>query len=291
MIEISTTLAVAAAEAFAIVLFTALILGYRLVRRKRIDRKAALAVAHRIKEETPARLEALRRILGEALGYTGDPLEEAVQRLSRKERLLYQRILNLYVKRDAAALGQVTIDVENHTAGCLALAPRGEAVQGDAPEPAEGGAESDSEVAGLREENERLEQELRITMETMTRMLDEYSTMFGGDAGGMGMAGMGEEGFDELAEPGTSPDPEVEIPIAAEAGEDMPTETEAEVAVEAGTAEVSAAGGAMETGAEPVQEAAVGEPAPETEAQQEDLDDIWAEALAEQQEKEAGAQK
>jgi hypothetical protein len=53
------------------------------------------------------------------------------------------------------------------------------------PEPIPGDAtqlsgSDDEEVAKLKEENERLSEELRVTMDTMGRMLNEYSTMFSG---------------------------------------------------------------------------------------------------------------
>lgn len=47
--------------------------------------------------------------------------------------------------------------------------------------PSQPGEADETGLEALRQENERLSEELRITMETMSRMLNEYSTMFSGE--------------------------------------------------------------------------------------------------------------
>lgn len=308
MIQLSTTLVAVFAELSGAVLLAALFFGYRLASRRRVDRKAALAVAGEIKEGVPARLEALRKTLAEDLGYGEEALDEGARRISHRERSLYQRILNLYVKRDAAALRQITIDVENHTAACLGLLPSiAVAPPGDGPGPAGDDSGLESEVAALRDENERLQEELRITMETMSRMLDEYSTMFGGGDPDMEMGGTGDPGFAEMdveegVERGEGPSSEADevlIDAAAEGADADGFEMDEEVPAgeEPPPVVVEPAAEAAEPAPDPVpasspepeplsgsaSEAAVTPPEPEAE----ELDDIWAEALAEQEQKEA----
>ncbi len=136
------------------------------------DRRAAATLIATVKAEEDARKQALRAILEDRYEYRGDQLEQAVRDINLKEKLLYQAVIGLYLRRDAAALAQLHIDVQ-------ALVEAYRALKSPRPAAVDDGAENNPELARLEEENQRLAEELRITMDSMARMLSEYSSMFG----------------------------------------------------------------------------------------------------------------
>ncbi len=163
-------------------LVLALALGILLISRvsqRRRDRKAAMYLVGIIKENEAQRLEQTKEVLSRRFGLGGEGLEKTTHAVIRAEKLLYQRIINMYVKRDVISLREMNIDVEANTEPFRNLEGPDESAPsadlGDIP-----GSEHGGNVDALRAENQALKQELQITMETMSRMLDEYASMFGG---------------------------------------------------------------------------------------------------------------
>jgi len=179
VIEIHLTWLLIATELFLLLAIALAGLLLASFRRRRRDRQAAQDLVDIIKQAEPQRTAATRELLERHHGSTGDGLEEALHAIIRAEKLLYQRVITLYIKRDALALRALPIEVE-----ALSEPLRGLLMGGDsaAPGAGESAAVNTEELARLREENEGMQQELQITMETMSRMLSDYAAMFGGGA-------------------------------------------------------------------------------------------------------------
>lgn len=94
------------------------------------------------------------------------------------ETVLLQRFANIYIERDALAAAQFDSDVTAALAPYHELPGGGEAVAG------EPGMVDPSELDALRAENKSLSDELSVTMGTISRMLNEYSSMFADGAPG-----------------------------------------------------------------------------------------------------------
>ncbi|HHH38460.1 MAG TPA: hypothetical protein ENK50_02645 [Sedimenticola sp.] len=155
------------------------------VVRKRRDRSAAGDLITRIKADETRRESETRAFLEQNLGIGGEALEPLVKRIGREEKRFYQTLINLYLKRDAGALANLQEAYEEATAPYRSLDIEKGTDGGDIVpatlDPAAG--EEAAEVARLREQNEQLSEELRITMDTMGRMLSEYSSMYAGGEG------------------------------------------------------------------------------------------------------------
>jgi hypothetical protein len=157
----------------AVALAALLIMG---ARRRRQDRASALKLIQSTKEREAQRKEETSQWLQQKFGLSGEALERALHDMLKAEKLLIQRVVNLYVKRDRISLHELNIDVE------AVGDPYRKLEISDAPVAAAGeesAAASDGDNDALRMENENLKQELQITMETMSRMLGEYASMFG----------------------------------------------------------------------------------------------------------------
>ncbi|MCU7845587.1 MAG: hypothetical protein KZQ93_17290 [Candidatus Thiodiazotropha sp. (ex Monitilora ramsayi)] len=180
MIELNQLTVLVAAEVLVGLLILSGVLVLFALLRKGRNRKAAHHLAERVQSDKPQRTERLKKLLVEKYGYEGSELEQILHNITQNEMRLYQNIINGFLKDDQVFLQQVDVDVENLVLSYQTL---------NLPEATSAGAaqdrdesELDEEIQHLREENERLSDELKVTMDTMGRMLNEYSTMFAGGA-------------------------------------------------------------------------------------------------------------
>ena len=174
MIEISSLTALIIAEVLiGLVILSALLLLFTLLRKQRI-RKAANHLAERIQADKATRTERLKTLLEGRYQQQGALLDQTLRNMMQMEMMLYQNILNGFLKDDQVFLQQVDVDVENLVMSYQSLEPAGSGGKAAATS----SAEEDDELDRLKTENERLSEELKVTMDTMGRMLNEYSTMF-----------------------------------------------------------------------------------------------------------------
>jgi hypothetical protein len=217
MIEVSQLTALIVGETLVGLLVLSGVLVLLVILRKGRIRKAAHHLAERVQSDKEKRTERLKALLAEKYGYEGSGLDQALHNITQTEMRLYQNIINGFLKDDQIFLQQVDVDVEN-----LVLSYQGlNTPQGSSSEVVQVSDDSDTveEIKHLREENERLSDELKVTMDTMGRMLNEYSTMFAGGSA---------ETFEKVAEEAT-PEPE---PVAEISPEPVPESPEEEVSPE-----------------------------------------------------------
>jgi hypothetical protein len=136
------------------------------------DLRAVRALAARVRREAPEREQAIGRYLEQSLGLSGAALVEARADLMRAELGLLQRFASVYGQRAAAAAARFDSDL------LAALEPYRTVRTGGTEASAAGGDPDGVQLDALQEENRRLSKELQMSMETMSRMLKEYSTMF-----------------------------------------------------------------------------------------------------------------
>ena len=174
-----TMMAALAGELLLVLLVLLLVAWFRSRAARRRDHKATRVLVTRVKNSRNEREAAIASYLVERMGMSGEPLEQAKAAILRAEMVLLQRFANVYKKRDAGAAAQFDIDLAAAVAAYHELHVEGIEVTADEP------TADASEFEQLRVENARLSEELRVTMETMSRMLNEYSSMFAGGAEGM----------------------------------------------------------------------------------------------------------
>ena len=160
----------------------------------RRDQRAMRALIARVKKGKAEREQLLEQYLAERMGLSDPALTQAKVAMLRAELTLLQRFAGVYRNREAAMAARFDADLYAVLEPYHALAVGTQADQ----EPSQPGEVDETEIEALRQENERLSEELRITMETMSRMLNEYSTMFSGSA---------PENLQETEEPNVVPAP------------------------------------------------------------------------------------
>ncbi len=169
-------LAALGAELFLLLLVLLSVSWFSNRGARQRDAKAAAALITRVKDGKPERAAAIEKFLNSGMGMEGEVLERAKTAMLRGELVLLQRFAGIYKKRDAAAAARFDGDLVAALEPYHALTGQG----GVTESVAEGEPVDEQELEALRKENKRLSDELKITMETMSRMLNEYSTMFGG---------------------------------------------------------------------------------------------------------------
>ncbi len=177
MIELSQLSVLIMIEAILALAILSGVLGYFAISRKARIRKAAHHLAERVQSDKPARSERLKTLLSEQYGLTGNELEQTLHNITQVEMQLYQNLINGYLKDDQVHLQQVDVDEENLVLAYQGLKPVQDT---EVPTHAADDSSDEEELNRLREENQRLSDELRVTMDTMGRMLNEYSSMFSG---------------------------------------------------------------------------------------------------------------
>jgi hypothetical protein len=176
MIEVSQFILLILVEVLIGLLVLSGVVLFFYLRHKGRIRQAAHHLAERVQSDKPSRTERLKALLSDKYGFQGDELEQTLHAITQAEMRLFQNLINGYIKDDQVLLQQVDVDEEN-----LVLAYQ-ELQEGGASSSsiAETGDDSGAELVRLQEENQRLSDELRVTMDTMGRMLNEYSSMFSG---------------------------------------------------------------------------------------------------------------
>lgn len=234
MIEVSKLLLLVLGELFIVSLIVAIVFAYLAFSKRQRDRSAVKQLVARIKEDSDRREQETRKVMEERYGFEGAELEEAVKKIRREEKAFYQVLIDVYLKRNTEAVPNLSVDYESSVDTYRTLEiPRGSTAAvadsaGDGADP--------EEIMLLKEENQRLADELQVTMDTMGRMLSEYSLMFAGGSEDdldkekmreMLAADAGATAAPEASaeEPSTMPEPE-----AAEPEMDESTATEADAA-------------------------------------------------------------
>ena len=155
-----------------LVLVASWVRGLLAARR---DRAAIATLIERVTSAKAQRAQQLEQFLVERMGLAGEALEVRKAALLRGELYLLQRFANTYRRRDAGNAALFDLVVNDGIAPYLEL-QAGE-YAGAATSTDEAVVDT-GEIEILRAENEHLKGELQITMDTMSRMLMEYSGMF-----------------------------------------------------------------------------------------------------------------
>ena len=146
-------------------------IGVSSVVKKRKGRKFISEMFSSITSDRDNRKQQLRDALT-AYGLEGENLENKITEIDKEEQQLYKRIAHMYHKRSDVMLSNLPIAIEASTKPYLELNLT--AVTSE-------GADSDVDLEdykALQEQNQQLQDELAVSMETIGRMLSEYSSMF-----------------------------------------------------------------------------------------------------------------
>jgi len=156
----------------------AVLLINRMVGKTK-GKKSVHELTEKIRADREARKRDIRKGLA-AYGLQDDALEARVSEIDKRERKFYQRIITMYQNRSDAMLTTLNVAFETTTRPYYELDMKLE-VPAEQPTDEEHGNIDPSELEALQKQNEELQNELAVTMDTIGRMLSEYSSMFGSE--------------------------------------------------------------------------------------------------------------
>ncbi len=290
MLEFSPLTVMLVGEVLAALVAALAALSWLGMRRRRRDRLAAMRLAALVRDRDPQRAADLRTLLEKSYQYQGERLDQTLAQLIRTEKLLYQKILNVYIKRDAANLEVLNEPVDALVGGYWKL----DLPQGAGSESAKNPPGMDDLIDKLLTENEALKVELKITSETLTRMLSDYSNMFDKPDGEADQVDLGEPPQPAPAPAADEEIQELDMPLGGADQDDLMADMGdlwggvSPVAEPDRTQVLSPAAGGNIDLAEPddLDDLFASTAAPSATlgaGENENLDDIWAQALAEQE--------
>lgn len=174
MIEVSIWLLTLLVEALAISLVVIVISMVLFLKRKKRDRLAVKKLVRQIKNQSKTRMETTSSFVNEKYRIEGNELEKAVKLIDKAEKKFMQHIIHAYVNRSSDELISMDASMAEMIDTYKSLSPV------MPHETATDNSETLKELAELKETNARLTEELRITKETMSNMINEFGNMFGG---------------------------------------------------------------------------------------------------------------
>lgn len=156
------------------------------IRRSRKDRGAVRRLIEKIKQSERERTERLRNLLAESHHCPETELVDIAALLIRAENRFYKKLIALYVDRDEEALVRVGEALD------ALLGPYRDLLTRDSTAISGAGGREDgeqrianadealqAEIERVQEDNRRLSGELRVAMESMSKILSEYAIMYG----------------------------------------------------------------------------------------------------------------
>jgi len=157
-----------AAEVVLVVFVLLLVYWIRNIGAARRDREAVNRLVKDVRKQKGEREAAVTAFLSDEMGLADEALASTTAAILREEFRLVQAFASVYSDRDSRSAANFRLNLEQAVAPYFGL--KGTVMAG--------GAGDAAEIEALRRENARLSQELTVTMDTMSRMLTEYSGMF-----------------------------------------------------------------------------------------------------------------
>lgn len=176
MIEVSLLLFTLITEALVVCLVIISISVLLFLKRRKKDRVAARKLIDQVKHQSKTRLQTTSSFLNDKYRFEGDELQRAVKSIDQAEKKFIQKIINVYLNRDAHGLNSMDACVAEMIDTYKDLSP----VMPEAEVAPSMDSEAAQELLELKDKNAKLTEELNITKETMTNMIGEFGNMFGG---------------------------------------------------------------------------------------------------------------
>ncbi|MCF6354395.1 MAG: hypothetical protein L3J26_04725 [Candidatus Polarisedimenticolaceae bacterium] len=175
MIEVNSVLYMGLWELVLLLLVVDVVIVVRFITRRRREKASIERLVTLVRQNVERRKKETRDLLEKKYGYCDEKLEQTTKKIIREEKRIYQTLANLFTTRDSLAIENLMITFEEAVEPYRTL---------ELPKVAEGGEadgeerDSGTEMEQLKRLNQKLSDELKVTMNTISRMLHEYATIF-----------------------------------------------------------------------------------------------------------------
>jgi len=174
MIEVNSVLFMGLWELVLLLLAVDVVILVRFIIKRRREKASIERLVTLVRQDEERRKKETRNLLEKKYGYSDEKLEKTTKKIVREEKRIYQILANLFTTRDNIAIENLSISFEEAVEPYRTL---------DLPkiveenETGEEEKDNNAEAKYLKEQNQLLSDELKITMNTISRMLHEYSNI------------------------------------------------------------------------------------------------------------------
>ena len=210
MSDMNSLIIILLAEACFILLVVLVVVLWLQIKSKGRQRKAVEQLVSQIKQQSKTRTQETGSFLQESYDLTDNELTSAVKSIDKQERKFFQKLVDVLGRSDVSQITSLDASVAELVDTYKSLKPKAVSANID-----EGAGENTADIEALKVQNESLVEELKITKETMSNMIKEFGSMFGG---GQDHDLDNAEVAEKVTTPGESPD---ESDIAATKEENL----------------------------------------------------------------------
>lgn len=180
MVELSYFSVSAMIELIAVLLILLGLLVYKIRKQQKQDRLAAEQLLEQVNHQSEVRLHRNTTFFKEKYMLDANHLDKALRLVDRVEKRFMQKIINVYIKRDAKGLKEMDTYVAELVTTYQSLSPK--IPTNDLLRQLNRHPAIFEEFEVQRQVNKDLKEEITITKRTMNDMMGEFSRMFGGGA-------------------------------------------------------------------------------------------------------------
>ncbi len=177
MFDISPALLILLVEGFTILLIVLLLIVFMSKRKKGRKVRAVKQLVKQIKKQSEVRTKETGSFLQEIYQLDSDELKKAVKSIDRSEKQLFQKLVNSYLSEDPTIICAMDAAIAELIETYKTLKPKEQIIEKGSDEKEK---QLGIELAALKEENEKVKDELEATKQKMTDMISEFGNMFGG---------------------------------------------------------------------------------------------------------------
>lgn len=179
------------------------------LRRARDEKRALLALFHRVNQEAERRVDEVRDYFFR-VGYDESQVDRLAEQCDKGLTAFYRTFAIVYRKRDSDELAGFDREVETMLSLLRPEDSPSPPLTAEVSEPALILTDDTAErkVAFLEDKNRRLAEELQITKATLQGLMDEYAEMFDSDNSSVSLSSKLPPAFTQPT-PETTRDPEV----------------------------------------------------------------------------------
>jgi len=175
MIEVSSVLFMGLWELVLLLLAVDVVIVVRFVIRRRREKASIERLVALVRQDVERRQQETRNLLEKKYGYSDEKLEKTTKKIVREEKRIYQTLANIFTTRDNVAIENLSIVFEEAVEPYRTLDVSNIVKANDTDGE---GEDSSAEIKRLKKQNQELSDELKVTMNTISRMLHEYSSIF-----------------------------------------------------------------------------------------------------------------
>jgi len=179
MIQVDSLLAIFMVEGLVALLLLTIGVGIFMLKRRTRERDAARKLISKLRSNQSGRAEDLSARLSETCELDEDQIEDTLSEIGDQEKVLYQKIVKMFLSRDAALLAEIDQSVQGLSEPFCKLIEELSSVKKEDPEMAAVIAAGEAEIERLKGESERLSHQLNMAMQTMDEVSGEYTKIFG----------------------------------------------------------------------------------------------------------------